>query len=200
MAMLVVFAVIVIVIIIAWWFRGNEGATLVSMPPTLSEQEMIAMVTSGSIINCGALGKETGVSPVCRPGTHYHGGACYKDVWSQEGGVKTDICTINYSSTANNVSPSVSGVPGIDNLEIGAPCPMLGVGYHKTGSSTCQYRGVVTAPLYCQSEGYPNHCPTGSEFFAGKCYNNPCPSGFTRTNRCACTPNATNPVSTPVLP
>ena len=180
-AMFVVFIIVIILIMVFWLHRTDP-----KLPRQHSPTEAtFSLIPEGSIINCQQLGTEVTGSITCKQGMHNHEGVCYKDVWSQEGGSKVATCTIDYgASFSSYTNCSV----GIQELEQGAPCSMVGPGYHKTGPCTCQYKGVVTAPLYCQSEGRPNQCPPGSDFLEGKCYSSACPHGYVRTNKCVCSP------------
>ena len=131
-----------------------------------------------------AIGTENG--PKCLPGTEEFEEICYKDVWTAEGGEKVAVCTVNWGQFGGTVTNCDIG---IQKLSIGAPCPMVGEGYHKTEVCTCQLRGEVTAELYCQDEGVPNICKKDWDFFGEKCYFHSCPDNWKRTEICTCTPN-----------
>lgn len=140
---------------------------------------------TGSITDCNRFGNLSTASPVCREGTQIWNGTCYTDVWSQAGGQKTAICTVSYGSYGGVYTKC--GI-GIYDLNIGDPCPMVGPGYYKTAVCTCQLQGSITAGQYCQSQGAPTQCPSGTDGIQGLCYSAPCPSGYKRTGRCTCSP------------
>ena len=140
---------------------------------------------TGSITDCNRFGNLSSGSPVCREGTQQWGGTCYTDVWSQAGGQKTAVCTVSYGSYGGVYTKC--GI-GIYDLNIGDPCPMVGPGYYKTAVCTCQLLGSITADQYCQSQGPPSQCPTGTDGIQGLCYTAPCPAGYKRTGRCTCSP------------
>ncbi len=132
----------------------------------------------------GLVGEENG--PQCQPGTELYGGVCYKDVWTAQGGEKTGLCSVWYGPPILDVILNCSiGIQDIPN--IGDPCPMLGEGWHKTTTCTCQLRGEITAiPLYCQDEGIPRICKEGWDFLDSICYFPACPSNLRRTAVCTC--------------
>jgi len=142
---------------------------------------------TGSITDCNKFGTLSTASPVCREGTQIWNGTCYTDVWSQAGGTKTALCTVSYGPY--NGVYTKCGI-GIYDLNYGDPCPMVGPGYYKTAVCTCQLQGDITAGQYCQSQGPPTQCPSGTDGIQGLCYTAPCPAGYKRTGRCTCSPHA----------
>ena len=132
-----------------------------------------------------ALGTENG--PGCNQGDEYYGGVCYKDYWTQEGGVKTAVCIVDWG-TFGGVSTDC--FIGIQDLSIEDDCPMLGTGYHKTAICTCQFKGVVTAAKYCQDQGIAKTCKPGWDYFESICYQDPCPEGYYRSEICTCARNS----------
>ncbi len=131
-----------------------------------------------------ALGTENG--PNCPEGQNYYGGVCYTDYWTQQGGTKTAICTVDWGSYGGIETDCFIG---IQDLSIGDDCPMVGPGYHKTAICTCQLRGIVTAAKYCQSQGIATTCKPGWDYYGSVCYQDPCPEGYYRSAICTCAPN-----------
>lgn len=148
------------------------------------------------ITNCAVYGTihtigEAG-GPICDPGAESYGGLCYNDVWTEEGGTKTAICTVEYPQDYHLYTDCSVG---IQDLYIGDACdkatgwpPNMGLGWHKTALCTCQQGGVVTASQYCvlSSDPTPIHCPDGSDYFESACYSTACPSGYKRSEICTC--------------
>jgi len=128
-----------------------------------------------------AIGTENG--PGCAAGDAQYGGVCYVDNWTQGGGKKTAVCTVDWGSYGGVVTNCSIG---IQNLNIGDECPMLGTGYHKTATCTCQLRGVVTASKYCINRGIAKTCKQGWDYYGGVCYADACPDGYKRTAVCTC--------------
>jgi hypothetical protein len=103
----------------------------------------------------------------CGPGTVEWSGNCYKDLWTAQGGIKTSFDSVYYGPYGG--VKTKCGI-GIYYLKIGEPCPMIGPNYYVTAVCTCQYKGSISSALYNQYTGKPTTCPTGSQFFKGKCY------------------------------
>lgn len=183
-AVVVVIAIVLVVIFLLFYPNTPVIQPINPVPP----DKPLEPIKPGSTVDCEKYGNNIG-SPTCKEGTEAFRIAgvskCYKDVWSVSGGKKTAICTVDWGSYGGIVTKC--GV-GIYYLNYGDPCPMIGENYYKTAVCTCQYKGVITASQYCQSEGFPDQCPTGSDLFAGRCYANSCTDGYTRTARCTCEP------------
>jgi len=182
------FVVIVIIVIIVIVFINPSDAKLANINPLLSS--LGPSPAGGAITNCSMFAAQRAVrgapnGPMCKTGTQEFGAICYTDVWTNRGGTKTAVCTVDYGPFGGVVTRC--GV-GIAALNIGDPCPMIGQDYYKTAVCTCQLKGVITASQYCQSQGMPDQCPPGWDFLADNCFAEACPNGFVRTEVCTCTP------------
>lgn len=79
--------------------------------------------------------------------------------------------------TRFNASSANYGSPG------GPICPQ--------GSVLNSTRGMCTNFQTGQDTGLPT-CPAGTDYFGFTCYSTACPAGYTRTDSCTCTRNASN--------
>ena len=180
--LVIIFLVIIVAVVwYVWFYEPTQPLDDIIVP---------GAPPSGSITNCStyeakviSIGEPGG--PECKPGTVLWDGLCYKDLWTQAGGVKTGYDRVYYGPYGG--VKTKCGI-GIYYLQYGAPCPMIGPDYYKTAVCTCQYKGSISASLYNQSEGLPDTCPVGSDAFKHKCFIAPCPSGYKRTAECVCSP------------
>lgn len=138
--------------------------------------------------NMHAIGSEGG--PICDSGAESYGGVCYNDVWTENGGVKTAVCTVKYPGSGD-LFTNCGGE--IQALSMGDDCSTLpdwtrGPGWYKTAVCTCQQGGLITADQYCvlADNQEPKNCPEGSDYFESACYTEACPSGLKRTEICTC--------------
>jgi len=184
-----VIVVIIIVLVVGYYIYLYIEKPIPPVPPPSGGTIPDAPINpvSGTLTDCAKYG--TPVTPTaCPAGTQEYAGYCYTDVWSQYGGTKTAVCTVDYPGGI--YLHTQCGI-GIYYLNIGDPCPMVGDGWFKTATCTCQYGGPITSSEYCQSRGKPSVCPSGSDTIPGasSCYSTACPVGYVRTGRCTCSPN-----------
>lgn len=133
----------------------------------------------------GSIGSENG--PVCPEGQLGFEGVCYEDTWTANGGVKTLECTVYYGPYGG-VRTKLNNAD-LYALNYGESCetiPGFTVGWFKTAEYTCQYRGAISADLYCIRTGIPRICKPGWDYFEAICYYGSCPAGTYRTAACSC--------------
>ena len=182
----IVIIIIVIVAVVVYFYTRpvskNSNSGLQPIVPPIPPPNL-----PNTITNCNHYGTRVSPGEYCPAGKALESGVCYTDVWTQQGGVKTAVCTVNYGSYGG-ITTSCSDYY---QLYQGDPCPTAGANYHKTALCTCQLGGIVTAGQYCQNASLPILCPPGTDEFQGGCIGASCPEGYTRTGICTCQKNGT---------
>lgn len=137
---------------------------------------------------------ETG-GPECPDGYEMYGGVCYLDRWTEFGGTKTAVCSVEY--------PGCSGagygctVDITENLPAGTPCNNSNIAGWNSGDGYFVVNGYSTNycakggthDIWCDEStegGDPTVCPDNADYFEGWCCTAKCPSGTRRTEFCIC--------------
>ena len=191
---IIVFVIIIIVIIavvVYFYTRPAPTPSNSGLQPIGPSNPLVPIVPPANlpntIENCDHYGNRVAPGDYCPAGKALFEGLCYTDVWTQQGGVKTSLCTVSYGPYGG-ISTSCGD---FYQLNEGDPCPTAGANYHKTALCTCQLGGVVTASQYCQNASLPVSCPPGTDEFQGGCVGASCPEGYSRTGPCKCQKNGT---------
>jgi len=142
--------------------------------------------------DCGKYASESAAvgtthGPKCGPGSELFGGVCYKDTWTEQGGKKTAICTVDFGKYEGVYTKCDIG---IYYLNYGDTCTMVGPDYRKTAVCTCQKNGIVTSSQFCRDTGIPRVCEPGWDFYGSVCWKAACPEGRHRSAICTCACNA----------
>lgn len=184
----IIIVIVVIVVIYLYNRTSPNDRNLVPIGPTNPLTPIIPPDNLPNTLNdCGTYGNRVSTGNFCPAGKSYYGGVCYTDVWTDQGGVKTGVCSVDYGPYGG-----VSTDCGQHYyLNQGDPCLPAGSNLHKTALCSCQSGGIVTASQYCQNASLPISCPPGTDTFDGGCLGASCPQGYRRTGLCTCQKNGT---------